>query len=78
MVPMGEYPNWVDLGPGPMVLTAVKGDCEFGTGDEAPDYSADGGLPIPAASPVFLHTTLHVWARLAKDIVEGEIIFGPL
>jgi hypothetical protein len=78
MLPMGEHPNWVDLGAGPMVITAVKGDCVFGTGDVAPDYSSDGGLPIPAAAPLFINTTLHVWARLAPDIVEGEIIFGPL
>jgi hypothetical protein len=61
-----------------MVITAIKGDCVFATGDEAPDYSDDGGLPIPAAAPLFFYSDLHVWARLAPDIVEGEIIVGPL
>jgi hypothetical protein len=79
MIPMAEDgENWVDLGLGPMVLTAVKGDCVFGTGDEAPDYSEPGGLPIPAASPLFFYTDIRVWARLAPGIVEGEIIVGPL
>jgi hypothetical protein len=76
MAPDAEY--WVDLGPGPMVITAVLGDCVFGTGDVAPDYSSEGGLPIPAQAAVFLYTDLHVWARLAPGIVEGEIIVGPL
>jgi hypothetical protein len=35
-------------------------------------------LPIPAEAAVFINTTLHVWARLAPGIVEGEIIVGPL
>jgi hypothetical protein len=61
-----------------MVFTAVKGDCVFATGDEEPDYSEDGGLPVPAASPVFIYTEVNVWARLAPGIVEGEIIAGPL
>jgi hypothetical protein len=75
---MGEYPHWYDLGLGPMVLTAVKGDCEFGTGEEEPDYSSDGGLPIPAAAPIFIYTEIRVWARRVRDAVEAEIIFGPL
>jgi hypothetical protein len=61
-----------------MVITAVLGDCVFGTGDVAPDYSSEGGLPIPAQAPLFINTTLHVWGRLAPGIVEGEIIVGPL
>jgi hypothetical protein len=80
MIPMGDPSEgaWVDLGVGPMVITAVKGDCVFGTGDVAPDYSSEGGLPIPAASPLFFYTDISVWARLAPGIVEGEIIVGPL
>jgi hypothetical protein len=61
-----------------MVITAVKGDCVFGTGDVAPDYSDDGGLPIPAEAAVFLYTDLHVWGRLVPGMQEGEIIVGPL
>jgi hypothetical protein len=79
MIPMDpDRAYWVDLGPGPMVITAVLGDCVFGTGDVAPDYSSEGGLPIPTEAPIFLNTTLHVWARLAPGIIEGEIIVGPL
>jgi hypothetical protein len=76
MAPDAEY--WVDLGVGPMVITAVKGDCVFGTGNEPPDYSSEGGLPIPTEAPLFFYTDIRVWARLAPGIVEGEIIVGPL
>jgi hypothetical protein len=79
MVPMSQNEDqWVDLGPGPMVITAVKGDCVFGTGDVAPEYSEVGGLPIPAQAPLFINTTLHVWGRRAPDIGEAEIVVGPL
>jgi hypothetical protein len=77
-VPMGQGAAWVDLGAGPMIISAVMGDCVFATGDEAPTYSLDVGFPIPSEVPLVINTTLHVWGRLAPDAMSGEILVGPL
>lgn len=75
---MAQHPDWVDLGQGPMVITQVKGDCEFATGDIAPSYQDAAGLAVPGGVAVFINTKLHVWGRATISAVIAELIVGPL